>query len=150
FVLPAPWGIVAIIGAGVLELGESWFWIRFTKRRRSVTGAEGLVGQTAVVVEACRPDGRVRVHGELWRAHCPRGAEVGEHVRVAGRGRRPKVGGERRPGLKPGSAGTVFSGGAARPGGGPAEGEAPGGWVEVSPKPVSSPSPDARTPACTR
>ena len=83
FVLPSPWGVVAIVGAGVLELGESWFWIRFTKRRRSVTGAEGLVGQPAVVVEACRPDGRVRVLGELWRAHCARGAEVGEHVRVS-------------------------------------------------------------------
>ena len=83
FVLPPPWGVVAIVGAAVLEVGESWFWIRFTQRRRSVTGAEGLAGQQAVVVEACRPAGRVRVHGELWRAHCPRGAEVGEHVRVA-------------------------------------------------------------------
>ena len=82
FVLPSPWGLVAIIGAAVLEVGESWFWIRFTQRRRSVSGAEGLVGQRAVVVEACRPDGRVRVQGELWRARCVRGAEVGEHVRV--------------------------------------------------------------------
>jgi membrane protein implicated in regulation of membrane protease activity len=83
FVLPSPWGLIAILGAAALEVGESWFWIRFTRRRRSVTGAEGLVGQRAVVVEACRPDGRVRVQGELWRAHCPREAEVGDHVRVA-------------------------------------------------------------------
>jgi membrane protein implicated in regulation of membrane protease activity len=41
-----------------------------------------LIGQTALVVEACRPDGRVRLLGELWRAHCARGADVGEHVRV--------------------------------------------------------------------
>jgi membrane protein implicated in regulation of membrane protease activity len=82
FVLPSPWGLVAIVIGASIEIGESWFWIRFTRRRRSVTGAEGLVGQEAVVVEACRPDGRVRVHGELWRARCARGAEVGEHVRV--------------------------------------------------------------------
>ena len=82
FVLPSPWGLVAIVAAALLEVGESWFWIRFTRRRSSVTGAEGLVGREAVVVEACRPDGRVRVHGELWRARCPRGAEVGEHVHV--------------------------------------------------------------------
>ena len=82
FVLPSPWGLVAILVGISIEVGESWFWIRFTRRRRAVTGAEGLIGQEAVVVEACRPDGRVRVNGELWRARCARGAGVGEHVRV--------------------------------------------------------------------
>jgi membrane protein implicated in regulation of membrane protease activity len=82
FVLPSPWGLVAIVVGISIEVGESLFWIRFTRRRRAVTGAEGLIGQSAVVVEACRPDGRVRVLGELWRAHCPAGADVGEHVRV--------------------------------------------------------------------
>lgn len=82
FVLPSPWGLVAIIVGVSIEIGESWFWIRFTQRRRSVTGAEGLVGAEAVVAEACRPEGRVRVQGELWRARCARGADVGEHVRV--------------------------------------------------------------------
>jgi len=82
FVLPSPWGLVAIVLGATIEVGEAWFWIRYTRRRRSVSGAEGLIGLRALVVEACRPDGWVRVHGELWRAHCPRGAEVGEHVRV--------------------------------------------------------------------
>ena len=83
FVLPSPWGLVAIVVAAVIEIGESWFWIRYTRRQRAVTGVEGLIGADAVVVEACRPDGRVRVQGELWRARCVRWAEVGEHVRVA-------------------------------------------------------------------
>jgi membrane protein implicated in regulation of membrane protease activity len=82
FVLPSPWGLVAIVVGVSIEVAESVFWIRFSRGRRAVTGAEALVGQTAVVVEACRPDGRVRVHGELWRARCATGAEVGEHVRV--------------------------------------------------------------------
>ena len=82
FVLPSPWGLVAIVAGITIEVGESWFWIRFTRRRRPVTGAEALIGQDAVVIEACRPDGRVRVHGELWRARCAGGAGVGEHVRV--------------------------------------------------------------------
>jgi membrane-bound serine protease (ClpP class) len=82
FVLPAPWGLIAIAGGLTVEIGETWLWIRFTRRRRSVTGAEGLIGRRAAVVEACRPDGRVRVHGELWRAHCASGADVGETVRV--------------------------------------------------------------------
>jgi membrane-bound serine protease (ClpP class) len=84
FVLPSPWGLVAIVVGATIEVGEAWFWIRFTQRRRSVTGAEGLIGARALVVEACRPDGHVRVQGELWRAHCPAGADVGDHVRVVG------------------------------------------------------------------
>ena len=83
FILPSPWGLVAIVVGISIEVGESWFWIRFTRRHRAVTGAEALIGQRAVVIEACRPDGRVRIQGELWRARCARGAEVGEHVRVA-------------------------------------------------------------------
>ena len=82
FVLPSPWGLVAILVGVSIEVGEALFWIRYTRRQGAVTGSEALVGQNAVVVEACRPDGRVRIHGELWRALCPRGAAAGEHVRV--------------------------------------------------------------------
>jgi membrane-bound serine protease (ClpP class) len=82
FVLPPYWGLVAILAGLTIELGEAWLWIRLSRRRRAVTGAEGLVGRTALVVEACRPDGRVRIQGELWQAHCPRGAEVGQSVCV--------------------------------------------------------------------
>jgi membrane-bound serine protease (ClpP class) len=84
FVLPSPWGLVAIVVGASIEIGEAWFWIRFTQRRRAVTGVEGLIGRRGRVVEACRPDGRVRVNGELWRAHCPAGADVGDDVRVVG------------------------------------------------------------------
>jgi membrane protein implicated in regulation of membrane protease activity len=82
FVLPSPWGLVAILTGAVIELGEAWFWIRFTRRRSSVTGAEGLIGRRARVVQACRPDGKVRVHGELWNAHCAAWADAGAHVHV--------------------------------------------------------------------
>jgi membrane-bound serine protease (ClpP class) len=82
FVLPAPWGLVAIIGGLGVEVGEAWLWLRVSRRRRAVTGAEGLVGRKARVVETCRPEGRVRVHGELWSALCELGADVGETVRV--------------------------------------------------------------------
>ena len=82
FVLPSPWGLVAIVTGLAIEIGESIFWFRFTRRWRVATGAEALIGQTAVVVEACRPDGWVRVHGERWRAHCATHADVGRRVRV--------------------------------------------------------------------
>ena len=82
FVLPSHWGLVAIIAGLTIEVGEAWLWIRLSRRWRVVTGAEGLVGRRAEVVEACRPDGRVRIHGELWRAHCPSGADAGTSVVV--------------------------------------------------------------------
>jgi len=82
FVLPSPWGLVAIVAAAGIEIGESWLFIRFTRRRKAVTGAEGLIGLHARVVETCRPDGWVFVHGERWRAHCAAGAAQGDEVRV--------------------------------------------------------------------
>jgi membrane protein implicated in regulation of membrane protease activity len=36
----------------------------------------------AEVVSACRPDGQVRLRGELWAATCDAGADPGASVRV--------------------------------------------------------------------
>jgi membrane-bound serine protease (ClpP class) len=83
FVLPAPWGLVAVAGGLIVEVGEAVFWVRWSRRRRSTVGAEALIGAAARVVEPCRPLGRVRVQGELWRARCERGADVGDTVHVA-------------------------------------------------------------------
>jgi membrane protein implicated in regulation of membrane protease activity len=82
FVLPAPWGVVAVVASLVIEVGEAWFWIWLSRRRRSVVGAEALVGARAVVVTPCRPEGQVRVAGELWRALCRAGADAGDVVQV--------------------------------------------------------------------
>lgn len=84
FVLPAGWGIAAVLLGIVVEVAEVGFWIRFLKRYRIATGAEALVGVSALVIEACEPRGRVRLRGEIWHATCPAGAEVGEAVRVTG------------------------------------------------------------------
>jgi membrane protein implicated in regulation of membrane protease activity len=64
FVLPSPWGIVAVVAGGVLDVAESLVLLRWSKRRRSPVGAEALVGQTAVVATPTQ----VRVAGELWEA----------------------------------------------------------------------------------
>jgi membrane protein implicated in regulation of membrane protease activity len=82
FVLPHPWGVVAVVVSIGVEVGEAWFWIWLSGRRRSVVGAEALVGASAVVVTACRPQGQVRVAGELWQATCRAGADPGDVVRV--------------------------------------------------------------------
>jgi membrane protein implicated in regulation of membrane protease activity len=82
FVLPPLWGLVAVTVAAVVEIAEFFFWIWLSRRRGVQAGAEALVGKTARVVAPCRPEGRVRVEGELWRARCEDGADEGESVRV--------------------------------------------------------------------
>ena len=84
FVLPAPWGLVAIILSGIYEIGQTFLTIRWSQRRRAQVGAEALVGRSARVVERCDPVGRVAVSGEIWNARCDDGAEDGETVRVRG------------------------------------------------------------------
>lgn len=82
FVLPSPWGLVAVGAAAVVELGEAWFWWWLSHRRRPVTGAEGMIGAHASVVTPCRPLGHVRIRGELWQARCSEGAATGDEVEV--------------------------------------------------------------------
>jgi len=82
FVLDAPWNWVAVGLGAAWELGETVLLIWWSKRRRSVVGAEALVGRTAVVAADCMPEGQVRVAGELWRARCDAGAGAGDEVVV--------------------------------------------------------------------
>jgi len=77
-----PWGIMLIVAAAAVDIGESLFWIWLSKRRRASVGTEMLVGKTAEVVRACRPVGYVRLQGELWQARCEAGGERGDRVRV--------------------------------------------------------------------
>jgi membrane protein implicated in regulation of membrane protease activity len=84
FVLPPALGIAAVTLGIVIEVAEVGFWIRFLRRYRVSTGAEGLIGSTAEVIEACAPIGRVRLRGEIWRARCSSRAQVGQRVVVTG------------------------------------------------------------------
>jgi membrane-bound serine protease (ClpP class) len=84
FFLPDPWGYVAVGVAAVVEVGEVYFWIRFLRRYRVTTGAEGLVGERGEVVEATAPLGLVRVRGELWKARSGEPLDPGRMVQVTG------------------------------------------------------------------
>jgi membrane-bound serine protease (ClpP class) len=84
FVLPPGLGIAAVALGIVVEVAEVGFWVRFLRRYRVTTGAEGLIGARGEVIEACSPEGRVRLRGEIWHARCPAGAAVGDRVRVTG------------------------------------------------------------------
>jgi membrane-bound serine protease (ClpP class) len=82
FVLPSPWGLVAVLGALVVDLAEVAFGLWYAKRRRPQTGAEALIGSIGRVVVRCDPLGQVRVGGELWQARSDDAAETGADVRV--------------------------------------------------------------------
>jgi membrane-bound serine protease (ClpP class) len=81
-VVPASWDVPVIVAAVVVEVGEAFLWIRLSRRGRVKMGPETLIGATAEVVTPCRPNGQVRVQGELWQARCEEGADAGERVRV--------------------------------------------------------------------
>ncbi len=77
-----PLGVIALAVGAVLEVGEAVLWVRYLKRFRVTTGAEGLVGERADVIDPCRPRGRVRLMGEIWNAECPEEADAGDAVEV--------------------------------------------------------------------
>jgi membrane-bound serine protease (ClpP class) len=84
FVVPWPWGLIAIVAGGLLDIAESFVLVHWSRRRRAVTGAEALIGETALVISPCRPEGQVRIAGELWAARSAGGADPGDHVVVRG------------------------------------------------------------------
>ena len=78
FVLPSPWGLIAVAAGGLLDVAESLFLLRWSRRRRAVTGVEALIGQRAVVSTPTQ----VRVAGELWEARSERPLRPGDEVVV--------------------------------------------------------------------
>jgi membrane-bound serine protease (ClpP class) len=80
FVLPSPWGIVAIVAGGLTDIAESVVFLKWSRRRRSVSGVEALVGKTAVVSSPTQ----VRVAGEIWEARSAGSLVVGDEVEVTG------------------------------------------------------------------
>lgn len=63
---------LSVIGMGLKAL-----------QRKPVTGIESMLGETAEIFESLNPEGRVRIHGEIWKAISVSGKmEAGEKVRV--------------------------------------------------------------------
>ena len=82
----SPWAFVLLLLAALAEAAEILFlrrWARHLKYRyKPVDPDEALVGLVAEVVTPCRPNGQVRVRGEIWEANCASGAGEGASVRV--------------------------------------------------------------------
>jgi membrane-bound serine protease (ClpP class) len=85
FFLDSPWNVIAVSVAALVEAGEVAFWLRFLRRYRVQTGAEGMVGERGEVMErVAGGEGRVRVRGEIWAARSDAALEPGARVRVLG------------------------------------------------------------------
>jgi membrane-bound serine protease (ClpP class) len=82
FVLPSPWGVVAVVVAGMIDIAETGLFIWWSKRRRATVGSQTLVGQSGVAVGDLWPTGQVKVNGEIWRARCEGGCDTGTAIVV--------------------------------------------------------------------
>lgn len=82
FVLPSPWGLVAIAVGAALDIAETGLFIWWSKRRKATVGVDSLVGKTGVAVGELWPEGQVKINGEIWKARCDGGCEAGTRVVV--------------------------------------------------------------------
>ncbi len=74
-------GSIALVSAGLFLL--VMILLVRARRRGVVTGPEEMVGSKGQVIEWDGHSGRVRVHGEVWRARAVRTLHPGRRIRVA-------------------------------------------------------------------
>jgi membrane-bound serine protease (ClpP class) len=85
----SPTAIWTMTFAFVVFFGTIGYLVLRARRKKSVTGKEGMIGEIATVRQTLRPEGMVFVHGELWSAVLDPDAQGsvirdGEHVVVSG------------------------------------------------------------------
>jgi membrane-bound serine protease (ClpP class) len=69
--------ITAIFFIFILGLGVK------AQRRKPTTGIDGLIGDQGEVIKTLKPEGMVRVNGEIWNAESISGTlEKGDHIQV--------------------------------------------------------------------
>jgi membrane-bound serine protease (ClpP class) len=69
-----------IFSAGFMVLGLTL--VMRTHKRKPVTGISGMIGNEGVTTTDLSPEGKVKVHGEIWTAVCSRVIPAGSKVRV--------------------------------------------------------------------
>jgi membrane-bound serine protease (ClpP class) len=82
FALPWPGSLVGLLVGLLLFLGELGFWHRRVRGYPRAVGRQRLIGATGIAISACRPDGQIRVNGEIWAARCVAGVDPGARVSV--------------------------------------------------------------------
>ena len=82
FVLPSPWGLVAIGVGAALDIAETGVFLWWSKRRKASVGVDTLVGKPGVAVGELWPEGQVKINGEIWKARCSGGCDAGTAIVV--------------------------------------------------------------------
>ncbi len=72
-----------LVVALFIEVAEVFLWIKFLRRYRVTTGAEGMLGERAEAIGSLDPTGTVRLRGEIWNARSSAPVPDGGEVRVA-------------------------------------------------------------------
>lgn len=79
--LEGPWRIIVPTLLLMTDVFSIIVWLRWRKRP-SVTGSEGLVGLRGIALTDCRPDGQVKVKGQLWKARATEPVYEGDEIVV--------------------------------------------------------------------
>ncbi len=79
--LEPPWRYVAIGALLLFDAVEIAIWLQWRKQK-PITGAEAVVGASGTALTDCRPDGQVKVRGQIWKAYSPEGAAAGDSITV--------------------------------------------------------------------
>ena len=78
--------IIIVLGWLLFEVVEHavvpLVWLVMKKNRRPKTGEEGMIGEVGEVREWSGAEGRIFVHGELWKAESAAQLSVGDKVIV--------------------------------------------------------------------
>jgi membrane protein implicated in regulation of membrane protease activity len=80
------WVAVGVFALWVIKDFALYPFLKEAYRSDAPTGAERLVGERGVAVQAFAEDGYVKVRGELWRARSEAGREIPEGSRVLVKG----------------------------------------------------------------
>jgi membrane-bound serine protease (ClpP class) len=74
--------ILVVILTALFFLFAITFAIK-AQRKKPVTGSEGMVGETGIALTNLKPNGEVKVHGEIWKAESTEGeVKKGEDIVV--------------------------------------------------------------------
>ncbi len=76
-----PWRAVVLAAFLLFDALEIYIWLRWRKKK-SITGPEGIVGMRGKALTDLNPEGQVRVKGQTWRAIATEGAKAGDDVEV--------------------------------------------------------------------
>jgi membrane-bound serine protease (ClpP class) len=76
-----PWTAVVLAVFVVFDFFEIWIWLRWRKRR-SVTGPEGIIGEQGVAVTDLDLEGMVRVKGQNWKGRSGEPVPANSRVEV--------------------------------------------------------------------